>query len=288
MSDAHRLTAFLPSSFRGLRASNFRNQSPIVRKHVSLCSVNESKKSAPSTVISRRVFLSTLTAIAATTFTSHSANFVRSENDAKNPGTGRRTPPEVLAATVESSNEPLQLPEQPRTILGHRTPSGIYYVEFNDGIGPTPEWGNLVNIDFILYTVADQTELVEHASSFKEEKFGFLIHHGNGEQILGLEQMVHDMRAGAKRRCVIPSSLGYVRSGMIPIPYSDRKRRRFLEAINKDGGTVVLDLQVNWIKEDPDDRGYYTDLVLPDEEIVDLMKKNRVDEVPPDALSITI
>lgn len=210
------------------------------------------------------------------------------ENDSSNLNLGQRNPPDNLSAPAKSSTDPLQPTENPSTILGHRSPSGIFYVEFDEGTGPKPEWGNLVNIDYILYTVSNQTELVEHVSSFKEEKNGFLIHHGNGEQILGLEQMVHDMRSGAKRRCVIPSSLAYVRSGMLPIPYSDRKRKKFLDAINKGGGTIVLDLQVNWIKDDPDDRGYYSDLVLPDEEIIELLKKYRVDEVPPGAVSITI
>lgn len=289
MSNAHRPTAFLPCLFlRGLRVSTLKNTSHNVQKYPNLCSTHDSKKPTPSTIVSRRAFLSTLAAAVVAAVTSKGTTSASTGRDSGNSKQGRRDPPDGSEATVSTSDTPLQSPEEPATILGHRSPSGIYYVEFDEGSGPTPEWGNLLNIDFILYTISNQTELIEHASSFKEEKQGLLIHHGNGEQILGLEQMVHEMRPGAKRRCVIPASLAYVRSGMLPIPYSDRKRRKFLNAVNNDGGTVVLDLQVNWIKEDPDDRGYYTDLVLPDEEIVELMKNNRVDEVPPGAVSITL
>lgn len=289
MSEPYRPTAFLPCLFsRALRVSALRNISRNVQKYPNLCSARDSKKPTASTIVSRRAFLSTLAAAVVTAVTSKGTTSASAEKDSRNSSKGRRVSPDGSTSTISTLDTPLQSPEEPATILGHRTPSGIYYVEFDEGSGPTPEWGNLLNIDFILYTISNQTELIEHASSFKEEKQGLLIHHGNGEQILGLEQMVHDMRTGAKRRCVIPASLAYVRSGMLPIPYSDRKRRKFLNAINNDGGTVVLDLRVNWIKEDPDDRGYYTDLVLPDAEIVELMKKNRVDEVPPGAVSITL
>lgn len=238
--------------------------------------------------VSRRAFLCTLTAVIASSIVPQRRQSDASEETLNIDETVKPTEPNRTSVKVVPSEESLPAPEQPTVLLGHRTPSGIYYVDFQEGNGRTPNWGDLVNIDYILYTVKEKSDLIEHESSFKEEDSGFLIHHGNGEQILGLEEMVHSMRTGSKRRCIIPAPLGYIRSGMLPIPYSQRKRSRFLDALNKGNGTVVLDLQVNWISEDPDDRGYYSDLVLSDEEIIDVMKKNRVETVPPDALSITI
>lgn len=49
---------------------------------------------------------------------------------------------------------------------------------------------------------------------------------GNGELILGLEQGLLGLRPGAKRRLVVPPSLGFVREGLRPRPPSYGARRQ--------------------------------------------------------------
>lgn len=163
-----------------------------------------------------------------------------------------------------------------RSITGHQTTTGITYVDYRLGDGPTPEWGDLVNIDYVLYTInKSRNGIVQHDSSFKRGKDGLLLHHGNGENIKGLEEMIHSMRVGARRRCIIPPKMAYTKTSLLPSPPGHIARRKFVDALGDTDGTVVLDVELNWFKKDPFDRGYYNDLVPSEDELRKIIMDNK-------------
>lgn len=225
---------------------------------VPRCSTPTCSSSNPSSRPSRRSVLFSLAALAtAATLPPH-------------PGQAD-TDPQAESPSVSSDS---RTTSSPPSAVGFRTPSGIQYVEYEKGSGDPPRWGDYVNIDFTLYTIlTPQNQLIQHETTFKLNEDGYLVHHGNGEHILGLEEMLHTMRVGGKRRCIIPPSMAYTHSGFAPTPYSARDRNKFLKAINTGDGTVAFDLRVNSIMKDPDNRGYFDDLVLTDEEFAELWAK---------------
>lgn len=159
-----------------------------------------------------------------------------------------------------------------KPLTGFMTRTGLKYFDFEIGEGPTPNWGDMVNIKYVAYTIsASGDALVKHDSSDSYGKNGYLIHHGNGEQILGLEEAIHSMGAGGRRRAIIPPSLAYSQSNLGPVPASDRKRRKFSTALLEGDGTVVFDVEVTRIWKDPEDRGYYSDLTPTPEEMLQIM-----------------
>lgn len=242
---------------------------------------------------SRRAFLASIAVIAASSTLAPPISSAKVKEKKKifapNSIVNTDTPPtEILESGIPGA--PSVLPgKNPGEKIGYQTASGITFVEFATGEGRTPNWGDIVNIHFTLYTLTEsKTDLIEHESSFEKDKQGYTLHHGNGEHILGLEEMIHTMRTGSKRRCIIPGPLAYTMTGMAPIPYKARDRKKFFNALNKADGSVVMDLELRWIAEDAADRGYYSDLVPTDEEILGLMDKIREEEQIPGIPSIQV
>lgn len=169
--------------------------------------------------------------------------------------------------TVEAAINPIRS-SSPAPVSGFLTRSGIKFFDFERGEGPTPKWGDFVNIQYVAYTLTPEgDELVKQDSSYSFGDEGYLVHHGNGQLILGLEEMIHSMRAGGKRRAIIPSSMAYTTIDLGPVPAWDFKRRRFAQALKQTGGTVVFDIEVRQITEDPDSKAYYTDLTPTPEQV---------------------
>lgn len=168
----------------------------------------------------------------------------------------------VVSAAPEDRNEG-------KPLTGFVSKSGLKYFDFVRGEGPTPKWGELVNIDYTAYTIAaDEQSLIKQDSSYDYGDAGYLIHHGNGEQILGLEEAIHTMSVGGRRRCIIPKKLAYFREDLGPVPLQHRRRKAFSEALNQGDGAVVFDIELRSIMLDSNDRGYYNDLTPTDEEIM--------------------
>lgn len=266
------------TSYRPWRSATIHSN----RKLISCC-VQQSPKGCSQ---SRRVFLTSLVAVAfsPSLFPKSSKALESTQNlsPTTSPNTGPTGSDSNDSASSVSKNSV-------RTVQGYQTESGITFVEFDPGQGRTPKWGDLVFIQYKLYTVApSKMELVEHDSTYRKYKKGYLVHHGNGEHILGLEEVLHTMREGAKRRCVIPSRMAYFQTGFAPIPPSQRARKRMFEAINGGDGTIVMDVEVIAIEEDPEDRGYYSDLVPTDEEVLEMMKTLKEDNPDPTLKSIKI
>lgn len=159
---------------------------------------------------------------------------------------------------------------------GFLTKSGLKYFDFEVGKGPTPKWGDFVNIKYVAYTISRSGEaLVEQDASDNYGKDGYLIHHGNGEQIFGLEEAIHSMSAGGRRRAIIPSAIAYSNANLGPVPSADRKRRKFSDALKDSDGNVVFDIEVTAIWQDEQDRGYYNDLTPTPEEMMRIMNSDE-------------
>ena len=150
---------------------------------------------------------------------------------------------------------------------GFLTKSGLKYVDFQVGTGERPSWGNYVLIHYVAYTISpDGKSLQKEHSTYDDRTDGFLIHHGNGEMILGVEEAIHSMQVGGKRRAIIPPILSYIDFDLGPVfPYA-RERRRFRDHLKGGDGTVVFDIELLRVMEDPIDRGYYEDVQLESEE----------------------
>lgn len=152
--------------------------------------------------------------------------------------------------------------------MGFLTRSGVKFFDFERGEGRTPKWGDLVNIQYVAYTLTKEEDaLVQQDSSYARGDDGYLVHHGNGQLILGLEEMIHSMRVGGKRRAIIPPSMAYTNSDLGPVPAWDFKRRRFARALKDTGGTVVFDVEVRSITEDLLTKEYYEDLTPTPEQV---------------------
>jgi len=124
---------------------------------------------------------------------------------------------------------------------GFVTNSGLRYFDFAVGSGDRrPVWGDLLTVSYVLYTVSPEGDRLDVADSTYARKQHMLVHHGNGQTILGVEEALHGMRAGGRRRVVIPPSLGYTSSGLGPVPPRTTKRRALNKALNEgmdvDGG----------------------------------------------------
>lgn len=176
-----------------------------------------------------------------------------------------------LPSNAEQNKETKK--ESPTT--GYLTQSGLKYFDFNVGEGPPPKWGDYVLIKYTSYTITPSGDaLVQHDTSDKYFEGGYLIHHGNGEQVFGLEEAIHSMGVGGRRRAIVPRKIAYSNANLGPVPRSDRKRRQFSKALQEGDGSVVFDIELVKKWDDPDDRGYYTDLTPTDEELMEIMNSD--------------
>lgn len=139
-----------------------------------------------------------------------------------------------------------------------KTPSGLKYLELQEGSGPTPRYGQLCAIQ---YTAS--LKLPTESTPQKFDSNSFLIKHGNGRIIAGLDEGIHTMKAGSKRRLIIPPKLGYTESGLGPLPELPWNRwtlnRLLNQMIEQRGGNLVFEVELVSMIDDEADQGYYED-----------------------------
>ena len=144
----------------------------------------------------------------------------------------------------------------------YTTNSGLKYIDLRIGTGPTPQYGNLVSIS---YTASLKLPSESQPSTYDSDT-AFLLKHGNGRCIPGLDEGLHTLKQGGQRRLILPPKLGYITSGLGPLPRTpwDRWRlNRLLERMVEEGsGQLILDVELKTILEDEADQGYYTDQSL--------------------------
>jgi len=160
------------------------------------------------------------------------------------------------------------LPIAPRTLLpaaakdeqpsqGYLTESGLRYFDFREGSGATPRWGQLIRLNFVGYTVdVTGAELSKYDSTYDRDQVYFT-KHGNGQTIKGLEEAVHTMRPGGRRRVIVPpGTLGFAIGDKGPLPPYGDARDKMFGAI-ADGLPLVFDVELMTVMDDLVDRGDY-------------------------------
>ena len=154
-------------------------------------------------------------------------------------------------------------------IIMYKTPSGLQYRELVEGTGPSPRYGQLVTFSYKGYVSLAGDSKDKKPTKFDEVR-SYLTKHGNGRLIAGLDEGLHTMKVGGKRRIIIPPKLGYVESGIGPIPEGWLARRSLNglldEMIERQGGRVIFDVELISVRDDEADQGYYDDDSLSPEE----------------------
>ncbi|MEB3179524.1 MAG: FKBP-type peptidyl-prolyl cis-trans isomerase [Nostocaceae cyanobacterium] len=84
------------------------------------------------------------------------------------------------------------------------TPSGLKYIDIEEGDGATPQTGQTVTVHYI-GTLKDGTEF--DSSVGRNRPFSFKI--GTGQVIKGWDEGLSTMKIGGKRQLIIPPELGY-------------------------------------------------------------------------------
>ena len=99
------------------------------------------------------------------------------------------------------------------------TPSGLKYADKVIGKGPEVKSGDFVEVQFIGWLQADDTQF----GSSREEKGPFRFRLGKGEVIKGWDEGIAGMKVGGKRKLYIPAALGFgdKSQGLLLPPNSD-------------------------------------------------------------------
>lgn len=162
-----------------------------------------------------------------------------------------------------------------------QTPSGLKYIDIVSGTGPSPAYGNLVSIAYTGYV-----KLPPNSRNYptQPQKFdqvdAYLLKHGNGRTIAGLDEGLHSMKVGGKRRIIIPPKLGFVDVGLGPmpeLPWNRWKLDKLLDqTIELVGGTVIYEVTLLAVVADEADQGYYQDSSLSPEDFATLRENLRL------------
>jgi len=181
----------------------------------------------------------------------------------------------LVAAATESSAASAASGDEELTVV--KTPSGLKYIDLVPGTGPSPAYGNFCTVSYKAYIKLP-------GSDTKPQQFdqanSYLIKHGNGRMIAGLDEGLHTMKTGGVRRMLIPPKLGYVDIGLGPLPEMPWNRYKLNNLLDKmvavSGGTVIYEVQLKNVLEDELDQGYYSDDSLTPEQFETLRENLRV------------
>ena len=162
---------------------------------------------------------------------------------------------------------------------GFQTKSGLKFFDLVEGtVGNTPRYGQLVSFFYTTYykpTPESPLDFVD--SSYVSGKRPFLHKHGNGRIVRGIDEGLHTMKVGGKRRLVVPKSIGYNEFGLGPLPEDGGRRRKLgalLDLLDKDKGELIFDVELVLVADDENDQGYYDDVAVSQEEVRELVLKS--------------
>jgi hypothetical protein len=156
-----------------------------------------------------------------------------------------------------------------------KTDSGLKFLDLESGgtaagysSDDTPQYGQLCVISYTAYMKLPAGKNTDK-QRFDSTK-GFVMKHGNGKMIAGLDEGLHSMKRGGLRRIIIPPKLGFVTSGLGPLPEYPWQRFKLNslldEMIAQRGGTLIYDVRLERFFDDEADQGYYQDLDITPEE----------------------
>lgn len=107
----------------------------------------------------------------------------------------------LIAQSPSTDSSDLMATENENVIT---TPSGLQYIELEEGTGATPQSGQTVTVHYT-GTLTDGTKF--DSSLDRNRPFSFRI--GAGQVIRGWDEGLSTMKVGGKRRLIIPPDLGY-------------------------------------------------------------------------------
>ena len=157
---------------------------------------------------------------------------------------------------------------------GFQTKSGLKYFDIRVGEGKSPRYGDLVTFQYFLYyKPADRGAQLELVTKSNEP---YLQKHGNGRIVRGLDEGIHTMKEGGRRRIIVPKNIGYTSIGVGPLPaaYSERQRLgTLIDVLQEDQGELIFDVELEQVKVDENDQGYYDDIPVTQDEVRELVTK---------------
>mmetsp|Transcript_21794 Transcript_21794/g.42296 ORF Transcript_21794/g.42296 Transcript_21794/m.42296 type:complete len:208 (-) Transcript_21794:228-851(-) len=129
------------------------------------------------------------------------------------------------------------------------TKSGLKIIDFSLGNTERPQWGDFVIINYVMYK--SSLGKIDKISDTYQKKTPFLFIHGGGQIIKGIEEAVHSMKKGGKRRVIIPEELGYNVTGLGPIPPENSKRKKLFsqENFSTKDSFIIFDIELLDIKK---------------------------------------
>ena len=149
--------------------------------------------------------------------------------------------------------------------VAFKTKSGLRYYDVRQGEGPSPKWGQVAIIHYEGYVRPSPFSKTVLFDDTYVRKTPFIIKHGNGRVIRGLDEGLHTMKLGGLRRIVIPLKLGYTKTGLGPIPPNALRRKVLVRELSKaeqNEGEIIYDVELLSVYDDEADLGYYSDLTF--------------------------
>jgi FKBP-type peptidyl-prolyl cis-trans isomerase len=182
----------------------------------------------------------------------------------------------VVAASLFHKNSPARAVDEEVPVF--KTASGLKYIDLQVGTGESPQYGQLCSIQYAAYIkLPASAKNPNPKPELFEKQSAYLLKHGNGRTIPGLDEGLHTMKVGGKRRLLIPPKLGYIENGLGPIPeypWDRRKLNQLLTSmVEQAGGTVIFEVTLLSAIDDEADQGYYSDDSLSPEDF-DTLRKN--------------
>jgi FKBP-type peptidyl-prolyl cis-trans isomerase len=183
------------------------------------------------------------------------------------------TTPASLAA--DENDQPLpKATTDSEGVIMYKTASGLKFIDLetpdeNDN-AKSPRYGQLCVIQYKAY--------LKLPNDKEKQKFddceAFVLKHGNGKLIPGLDEGLHTMKPGGKRRIIIPPKLGFVANGLGPmpeLPWNRWKLNKLIDdMVTQQGGNLVYDVRLVRVLDDEADQGYYEDDSLTFEQFEEL------------------
>ncbi|CAN0551777.1 unnamed protein product [Ectocarpus sp. 12 AP-2014] len=183
----------------------------------------------------------------------------------------------ICGQALSGRAEAAGMQEEEVPTVGKITKDGIKYFDFRVGEGPSPRWGQDCIIRFTMYGRSTPDEKLIKIQSSDNNKETYLFKHGNGFQIKGMEEGMHSMRVGGKRRVIMPQSMGYSVQGLGPYPADPRKRDILVEVLTSfektTTGELVMDIELLDAFDDEADQGYYEDTAVTPEQLQDIVRE---------------
>lgn len=180
-----------------------------------------------------------------------------------------------LANAIDNNNS-----EDETAVPVLKTSSGLKYIDIVPGTGISPTYGNLCSVSYTAYVKLPNNSKYSTKPQKYDHCDGYLIKHGNGRMIAGLDEGLHTMKVGGTRRLLIPPKLGFVDVGLGPLPDLPWNRYHLNQLLDQmievSGGTMIYEVTLLSVIPDEADVGYYTDASLSPQDFNTLRENLRI------------